>query len=224
MKKILITGSSKGIGKATTERFLSEGFEVYGLDLLDSSISHKNYHHYICDISKVETLPDIKDIEYLFNNAGKQNSEDDISNNLRGTMNVTEKYAFNNKSIKSVLFNCSSSAHTGFEFTDYSVSKGAILTYMKNVAHRLANLKVTVNSISLGGVLTDSNSPVINDPQLWKEIMDATPLKKWMSLEEVSDWVYFLLVINNVINKGYPVLFDLTFLLYFSYQFILISS
>ena len=36
--------------------------------------------------------------------------------------------------------------------------------------------------------------------------------------------IFFLFVINNVINKGYPVLFDFTFLLYFSYHFILISS
>ena len=207
MKKILITGSSKGIGKAVANRFLAEGFEVYGLDLLESSIDNINYHHFICDISKKESLPNIKDINYLFNNAGKQNSDDDISNNLKGTMNVTEKYAFNNQNIKSVLFNCSSSAHTGFEFTDYSVSKGAILTYMKNVAHRLARLGVTVNSISLGGVLTESNSPVVNDPKLWKEIMDVTPLKKWMSLEEVSDWVYFLLVVNKSMS-GQDVLID----------------
>ena len=207
MKRILVTGSSRGIGKACALRFLFEGYEVYGLDLLESSIKDDRYHHYICDISKKETLPDIKNIDYLFNNAGKQNSEDDISNNLLGTMNVTEKYAFNNKSIKSILFNCSSSAHTGFEFTDYSVSKGAILTYMKNVASRLAPLGVTVNSISLGGVLTESNSPVINDPKLWKEIMDVTPLKKWTSVEEVAEWVYFLLVVNKSMS-GQDILID----------------
>ena len=36
--------------------------------------------------------------------------------------------------------------------------------------------------------------------------------------------IFFLFVDNNVINKGYPVLFDLTFLLYVPYQFIIICS
>lgn len=207
MNKILITGSSKGIGKAVAERFLCEGFEVYGLDLLDSSIKNENYHHYICDISKKETLPDIKNINYLFNNAGKQNSEDDISNNLKGTINVTKKYGFNNKALISILFNCSSSAHTGFEFDEYSVSKGGLLTYMRYTAHRLANQGVLVNSISLGGVLTDSNKPVMQDKEIWNEIMNVTPLKKWMDLNEVCDWVYFLLIKNKSMS-GQDILID----------------
>ena len=207
MDKILISGTSRGIGKAVANRFLENGYEVYGLDLLDSSINHPHYHHYICDISKIETLPDIKDINYLFNNAGKQNSEDDISNNLKGTINVTNKYGFANKSLKAILFNCSSSAHTGFEFDEYSASKGGLLTYMKNVASRLAKDKVLVNSISLGGVLTESNKPVMEDQKLWKEIMEATPLKKWMSEDEVCDWVYFLLIKNKSMS-GQDILID----------------
>ena len=207
MDKILISGTSRGIGKAVANRFLENGYEVYGLDLLDSSINHPNYHHYICDISKIEALPDIKDINYLFNNAGKQNSEDDISNNLKGTINVTNKYTFGNKSLKAILFNCSSSAHTGFEFDEYSASKGGLLTYMRNVASRLAKDKVLVNSISLGGVLTESNKPVIEDKKLWKEIMEVTPLKKWMSEDEVCDWVYFLLIKNKSMS-GQDILID----------------
>ena len=207
MDKILISGTSRGIGKAVANRFLENGYEVYGLDLLDSSISHPNYHHYICDISKIETLPDIKDINYLFNNAGKQNSEDDISNNLKGTINVTNKYGFGNKSLKAILFNCSSSAHTGFEFDEYSASKGGLLTYMKNVASRLAKDGVLVNSISLGGVLTESNKPVIEDKKLWKEIIEVTPLKKWMSEDEVCDWAYFLLIKNKSMS-GQDILID----------------
>ena len=207
MNKILITGTSRGIGKAAALRFLKEGFEVYGLDLLEESIKDDNYHHYICDISKENTLPDIKDINYLFNNAGKQNSEDDITNNLKGSINVTKKYAYQNKVLRAVLFNCSSSAHTGFEFDEYSASKGGLLTYMKYTAHSLAPLGVLVNSISLGGVLTDSNKPVMDDPKLWKDIMDVTPLKKWMSLDEVSDWVYFLLVVNKSMS-GQDIVID----------------
>ena len=203
--RILITGSSKGIGLALANRFLSEGHEVYGIDILESSINNPNYHHYKADISKVDSLPDIKDIEILINNAGVQN-KNDIDINLKGTINVTKKYAFQSK-IKSVLFNASASARSGFEFAEYAASKGGVVTYMKNVAVELAKYGATVNSLSLGGVITSSNDIVINDKESWNMIMDATPLKKWMSLDEVCDWVYFLTVTNKSMS-GQDILVD----------------
>ena len=203
--KILITGSSKGIGKAVAERFLDNDFEVVGLDLLESAIKHPNYQHFICDVSKKKSLPNIKDVDYIFNNAGTQNNND-INNNLVGSMNVTEKYAFES-GVKAVLFNVSASAHSGFEFPEYVASKAGLLGYMKNVATRLAEFGATANSISLGGVLTDSNSPVMEDAESWEQIMTATPLKKWTTLSEVCDWVYFLLV-NNKSASGQDFLID----------------
>ena len=204
--KILITGSSRGIGKASSLYFLEKGFEVYGIDLLLSSINDDNYHHFVADISDKDSLPEIEDLDYIFNNAGLQNSKDDISNNLKGTINVTEKYAFN-KQIKSVLFNASASAQSGFEFPEYVASKAGMVGYMKNVAVRLAKLGATANSISLGGVITESNKPVMEDKDSWNKIMNATPLKKWATEKEVCEWVYFLLVINQSAS-GIDVLVD----------------
>lgn len=203
--KVLITGSSKGIGLAAANRFLKLGHEVIGIDLLPSNIDHPNYHHFIADVSKKKQLPDIKDINIIFNNAGKQNDHD-IDNNLVGTINVTEKYAFQDQ-IKSVLFNASASARSGFEFPEYVASKAGVVGYMKNVATRLATYGATANSISLGGVLTDSNAPVLEDEDSWNQIMDATPLKKWATLEEVCDWVYFLTVTNKSAS-GQDILID----------------
>ena len=205
MMKVLITGSSKGIGQAVAQRFLDNGFEVVGLDLLASSINHPHYQHYICDVSKKNSLPNIEDVELLFVNAGKQNDHD-ISNNLVGAINTTEKYAFQDH-IKAVLFNASSSARSGFEFPEYVASKAGLVGYMKNVAVRLAAYGATANAISLGGVLTASNAPVMEDEKSWNQIMDATPLKKWMTLSEVCDWVYFLLVTNKSMS-GQDILID----------------
>ena len=202
--KILISGTSKGIGKVIAEYFLKNGHEVVGIDKLTSSIQNSNYSHYIVDISKDE-LPEISGVEVLINNAGVQN-QNDIDVNLKGTIRVTQKYAFQNK-IKSVLFNASASARSGFEFPEYVASKAGVVGYMKNVAVELAKYKATVNSISLGGVLTDSNKLVIDDKKSWEKIMDATPLKKWMSEEEVAEWVYFLTMINKSMI-GQDVLID----------------
>ena len=206
LMKILITGTSRGIGLAVAKRFLKENHEVYGLDLLPSSIEDKNYHHYVVDIKKNRLLPDIEGINIIFNNAGLQNSKDDIDNNLKGSINVTEKYGFQD-SVKSILFNASASARSGFEFPEYVASKAGLVGYMKNVASRLAPRGVTVNSISLGGVITESNIPVMEDQKSWDKIMEVTPMKKWMTESEVCDWVYFLTTINKSMS-GQDILID----------------
>ena len=194
--KVLITGTSRGIGKAVVERFLSLRHEVFGIDILSNSINNEKYRHFVADISKKEELPEIEDVDIIFSNAGTQNGEDDISNNLLGSINVVEKY-LSSPNLKSILFNASSSAHTGYEFPMYCASKGGVLSYMKNVACRLAPRGVIVNSISFGGVITDSNKPVMDDPDCWNKIMEVTPLKKWLSLDEVCDWVIFLTITNR---------------------------
>ena len=204
--KILITGTSKGIGLALAKRYLELGHEVYGLDLLESSINNKNYHHFIMDVSKKKQLPEIEGVEILINNAGLQNCKDDIDNNLKSAIYVTEKYGFNS-SIKSILFNASASSRSGFEFPEYVASKAGMVGYMKNVASRLAEFGVTVNSISLGGVITESNKVVMEDETAWEEIMKATPLNKWMTESEVCDWVYFLTMVNKSMS-GQDILID----------------
>lgn len=204
--KILITGSSRGIGRAVSLYFLEKGFEVVGIDLKESTINHPSYTHFVADISKKSSLPKIGDINFVFNNAGLQNCKDDISNNLKGTVNVTEKYAFDD-SVKAVLFNASSSARSGYEFPEYVASKAGIVGYMKNVACRLAKQGTLVNSLSLGGVITESNALVMENSEYWNKIMDVTPLKKWMTETEVAEWVYFLLVTNKSMS-GQDILVD----------------
>ncbi len=204
--RVLISGASSGIGKEVALKFLNNGHEVFGLDLKEATINNPKYHHYLCNISNKDSLPNISDIEILFNNAGLQNSNDDIDNNLKGTINVTEKYAFQ-PNIKAVLFNASASSQSGYEFPLYVASKAGIVGYMKNVATRLVKYKAIANSISLGGVITDLNKIVMEDKNLWNQIMDVTPLKKWMTVEEVSDWVYFLTVINKSMS-GEDLLID----------------
>lgn len=207
--KVLITGTSRGIGRAAALKFLSEGFNVIGLDIESDTISKshdaknkENYSHFTADISAPSSLPGIPDVEILVNNAGIQTpaltgGEKDIQVNLIGTMAVTQKYAFQPK-IKSVLFNASVSALTGNEFPSYAASKAGIIGYMKNCAIRLANsYRATCNALCFGGVMTELNEKVIKNNELWQKIMDATPLKRWASAQEAADWIYFLTVINK---------------------------
>ena len=193
--KVLITGTSQGIGKAIAEKFLKNGHSVIGIDRQAQTVEDTAYTHFRCDVRDKEHLPEIEDVEILINNAGTQN-EEDIDINLKALIHITEKYGVQPK-IKSVLNIGSASGHTGAEFPEYCASKGGVLAYTKNIAMRVAQYGATCNSLDPGGVLTPLNECVMNDPKLWSEIMDETPLKRWATPEEIADWAYFLTVINT---------------------------
>ena len=192
---VLITGTSQGIGKAIAELFLDKGDIVYGIDRDKAAIENKNYTHYVCDIRDTDNLPDISNIHILITNAGTQN-QDDIDINLKSLIHITEKYGIQ-ESIKSILNIGSASGHTGAEFPEYCASKGGVIAYTKNVALRVAKFGATCNSIDPGGVITPLNDCVINDANLWQQIMDLTPLKRWATPQEMALWAYFMTVVNT---------------------------
>lgn len=201
--KTLITGTSQGIGKAIAELFLENGHEVIGLDRQESAIVHERYTHIVGDIRN--ELPQIDEVEILINNAGTQN-EDDIDINLKALIRITEKYGVR-PGIKSILNIGSASGHTGAEFPEYCASKGGVIAYTKNVAQRVAAYGATCNSIDPGGVLTPLNDCVVKDLELWQEIMEQTPLKRWATAQEIATWAYFMTV-TNTFCTGQSIIID----------------
>lgn len=191
--KVLITGTSQGIGKAIAELFLHKGHCVVGIDRQEASLTHECYSHIQADVR--DELPEIEGVEILVNNAGTQN-EADIDINLKALIRLTEKYGIQ-PCIKSILSVGSASGHTGSEFPEYCASKGGVIAYTKNVALRVAQYGAVCNSLDPGGVLTPLNDCVVDDPVLWKQIMDETPLKRWATVEEIAAWAYFLTVENR---------------------------
>ena len=188
--KVLITGTSRGIGRACALKYLDQGHEVIGLDIRESTISGSgSYTHFQADITGI--LPDIDNVEILVNNAGVQEGGREIEVNLKGTIAVTEKYGIT-PAIRSIVFMASASASNGAEFPLYAASKGGVVTYMKNTALRVAPYGATCNSISAGGVLTELNEHIIKDAHLMQACLDETLLHRWASPEEIAEWCYFL--------------------------------
>ena len=207
--RVVITGTSRGIGLATAIKFLEEGHQVFGIDVDESSVPaiprYAKYEHFRVDVRDKDALPYISNVHILVNNAGTQNN-DDIGVNLIGAMNVTEKYGIQ-PNIESIVHVASVSAHTGAEFPEYCASKGGLLAYSKNVALRVAKYGATCNSISPGGVVTEMNAPVIEDENLWNQIMELTPLKRWAKPKEIAEWIYFISVTNKFMT-GQDIIID----------------
>lgn len=217
---VLVTGSSGGIGQAIAQLFLERGHTVYGFDRKASTITDPRYTHYEIDIRDVTSYPTLPDVQILVNNAGVQTAPcgylpegdgsvsrtEDIDINLKGTIAMTEHYGIT-PSIQSIIMIGSASGHTGSEFPEYAASKGGVLTYTRNVAMRIARYGATCNSLDLGGVMTGLNAPVMEDETLWNQIMELTPLRRWMTPEEAAEWVYFMAVTNRFCT-GQNILID----------------
>lgn len=222
---LVITGAAHGMGAA---------FARYAYDKLNNDVNADDAHNihlldkdridvspfdreekckvffYYCDVELEDSLPEILHVTHLFNNAGIQlpteSYDNVIDTNLKGLIRCTETYALNNDDIKAVLNQASVSAHSGSEFPNYVASKGGVLAYTKAIANQLAP-KAICNSISFGGVTTSLNDQVMNDKDKWNRIMEVTPMKKWVTLNESSKWIWFLLFENESMT-GQDVIVD----------------
>ncbi len=202
--RILVTGSSRGIGLACVKKYIEMGHEVIGFDINPTEYKAKGYTHMLVDIAG--DLPDLKPVDVLVNNAGVQDGGREIEINLQGTIAVTEKYGIHD-GIHSILFMASSSASNGAEFPLYAASKGGMVTYMKNTALRIAGFGATSNSISAGGVYTPLNQHIMEDASLMEQCLNETLLHRWADPEEIADLCYYLTNINKSMT-GQDLLID----------------
>ena len=184
MKIILITGVSRGIGKATAQRFLKNGDFVIGTSTRGvANWKHKNLKIFELNLAQpnsiINCVTKIKEfnkrIDILINNAGMV-VEDEINKlaidikylretlevNLIGTIDFTEKIIpLMNKG--GHIINISSSSGS-LEYTAYTlnypayrISKVALNMVTRILAIRLKG-KITVSSVHPGRVKTDMGS------------------------------------------------------------------
>lgn len=181
MKTVLITGASRGIGKALAEKFLSEGFFVIGTSTSgESEMKNENLIFYPLDLSQPESIKSCaekitglgKKIDILINNAGIMVDEfsrgvemnllrKTMEVNLFGTIDFTERIIpILNDSAH--ILNTSSSAGSLARsqendddfYPAYRISKTALNMYTRSLAVHLKG-KVTVSSFHPGWVKTD---------------------------------------------------------------------
>ena len=208
--RVLITGSSCGVGQAAAIKFLNEGFDVIGLDIKEASINNEHYTHYICDVRNKEELPDLDNINYIVNNAGIVTPQKDaIDVNLYGYINILEKYGYDPE-LKSIVQIGSTASYKGYDNIRYCASQGGRDALTKWAANNFGNdpRHVIVNSLNLDGIVpavdgglgTSLEPALYEDPELMQTIADLSVLKKLSTVEEISEWIYFILVKNTVMT------------------------
>lgn len=209
MYKVLITGTSNGVGKAAAKKFLDMGCMVCGLDIRPASLVHDNYTHYTCDVGNAKELPEIQGVSHIVNNAGIVTPKADaIRVNLIGYINIIEKYGYQ-ESLKSIVNIGSTASIKGYDNMLYNVSQGGRDALTKWAANRFGNdsRHVIVNEIRLDGIVAADPSKGIEgtslEPALYEAdglmntIANLSVLKRLATVENIAEWIYFVSVVNN---------------------------
>lgn len=182
---ILLTGSSRGIGKAITQRFLHEGWKVFGASTkeIHEWKDQPNYSHAILNLSEVpsaidtwmnpmfnhQTLPSV-----IINNAAiflESPIESDetewlykwrktLEVNLTASSYIAKKaiHYWVENNVHGIIINISSrAAQRGDtqEFAAYAASKAGMLAFVKSIARNYGKKGITAFSIAPGFVHTD---------------------------------------------------------------------
>lgn len=227
-KTVLVTGSNRGIGKATILKFAKEGYDVVINYLTDDNkaIETENLAKAFGvntlvlkrDISKEAEVEDMINIikekfgklDVLVNNAGiaidtlfedktVENFRKTLDTNLIGTFLVS-KYASKIMD-KGVIINIASTngIDTVYpESIDYDASKAGVISLTHNFAGVLAP-NVRVNAICPGWVNTDMNKELEED--FVNEEMKKIKLGRFAEPEEIADAIYNI-SISTYINDA----------------------
>ncbi len=180
-KVAVITGSSRGIGKATALALANEGCKIAICGKNKSNLTKAERElrakgadilALVCDVSKPADIRKFASavvkrfdhIDILVNNAGvayykllKENNEDEINEtidvNIRGLV-ITTKYLLPSMSDSGIIVNISSGAgKIGMPgLAVYCASKFAVIGFTESLAHEL---KQKVIAVCPGGVDTD---------------------------------------------------------------------
>lgn len=217
-KVALITGASRGIGRACAQALAAQGYfvaihyrsqEAQARELASSIPGSKIFQ---ADLGIEERCKDlvkqVKEafgrIDVLVNNAGmsidqlitfaKPSEFDTILDvNLKSTFNMCK--AVSRVMIKqkagSVINITSVVGHSGNAGQSmYAASKGAITAFTKSIALDLASFGIRANCVAPGFIKTDMTDELPAEAQA--AILDKVPLKRLGSPDEVAACVSFL--------------------------------
>ena len=215
MKTALVTGASRGIGRAIALELKSKDFSIIGTATSQAGVDaliENGIEGYILDLNSPNSIgnfweqleADKKNISVLVNNAGitRDNivlrmSDDEWSDIMNVHLNGT--FQLCKRSLKMMLKNkwgriiniSSASASIGNRGqSNYAAAKAGVEAFTKSLAKEVGKRDITINAVAPGFIATDmtEQNDGVNAEYLIKEI----PLGRFGEPEEVAGLVDFL--------------------------------
>jgi 3-oxoacyl-[acyl-carrier protein] reductase len=206
-KTALVTGASRGIGRATSLLLREHGASVIGLDLLSTQ---SPFEILSCDIGDERSVVEAVEaasgklgiIDILVNNAGMmiesslaetgaEQIDRQFAVNVRGTILVTREARKGMRAGGRIINVASDLAFTGRgNFAVYSATKGAIVSLTRSWARELAP-DILVNAVAPGPIDTDLLGFETLSPEM-KAAETAHPLGRIGKPDEVAAAIAFL--------------------------------
>lgn len=221
---MIVTGTSRGVGRKVAEYYLSTGWQVIGCSRDDSdSIKHINYKHFSIDISKEEDIHFLfknikktyKRLDVLINNAAISSENyvmslkaEEIDNtfkvNTQASMLIAkEAHRAMRKSKFGRIINISS-LHANIccpGASVYGASKAALEQFSRIMAREVIFDRVTVNTLSLSVVEESGMLDSIN-MEIVEKILDLTITKEKLKLLDITHAIDFLISPNARLITG----------------------
>lgn len=235
-RKALITGGSKGIGKACVDEFLDLGAEVIFVARNPVEVKKKNLFFLESDLSRkeerVKLITEVKKkwnrLDILVNNIGtnirKKTGEYEeeefnkiLDTNFRTCFDMCRlAYPLLKKSPQGNIVNIASvagmtSLKTG---SPYAMTKAAIIQLTKNLACEWAKNKIRVNAVSPWYIRTTLTEDVLGDREYYDAVIDKTPMRRVGNPEEVASVVAFLCMPPSSYITGQNIAVDGGFTVY----------
>ncbi len=201
--RVLVTGSTQGIGKAIAAALVKAGHEVivHGAEDREKAEGARREigaaQAVVANLLQMDEVFSLHektgDVDILILNASVQEKEkwDAVSEasfdrqvtvNLKSTLFLLQAYvpAMKEKRFGRVVTVGSVNQYRVHpELSVYSATKCAVMSLVKNVAKDLAPFGVTVNNLSPGAIATPRNSAVYGDPEKRKKVEDAIALGRF---------------------------------------------
>ncbi len=213
MKTAIVTGASRGIGRAIAARLSAEGWSVVNFDLAPPQAGAEIGDRWVeVDLGNVEATRRALDallaegpVSALVNNAaigrmsaledtGVEDFEASVAINMRAPMLCAQAVAAGMKQQEfGRIVNIASRAHLGKTLrTSYAATKGALVSMTKVWALELAPYGISVNAIAPGPIRTElferANPP---DNPRTRQIVDAIPVGRLGEPDDVANAVAF---------------------------------
>lgn len=217
-KVALVTGASRGIGRAIAETLVEAGAVVIGTATSEKGaaaiqeyLGDKGFG-LVLNVTDSQSVTDLfdsikekaGDVDILVNNAGitrdnlLMRMKDDEWNDIIDT-NLTSLFRLSKPVMRTMMkkrfgriINIGSVVGTmgNAGQVNYSAAKAGLIGFTKSLAREVASRQITVNAIAPGFIQTDMTDELTEDQQ--KAIMSQVPMERLGQAQEIANAVLFL--------------------------------